>query len=314
MTISNGLSKISIVILTYNRRDRLIYQMNLLKKLTISSIEIVVVDNASDEAVDDLVAQDSRIIYVRNDENLGAVGRNRGIEVATGDIIITLDDDVYGITDQHIDKLHQLFNCPELGAVVFRVEEESTGKIMNWCHPYDQDSSGDKSFETNDISEGAVAFRANAIKQVGLYPEYFFMSHEGPDLAFRMINKGWRLIYTPDIKVIHAYDQRNRPNWRRYYFDTRNHLWLVLRNLSFSYGLKRLFIGWGSMLVYSIRDGYVRYWFKAVRDALVGAPRAWRDRCEPTAETKKRWRKIERFKPSAWQMARKRLFKKGVRI
>lgn len=306
--------KLSIVILTYNRRDRVSQQMKLLSNLTYEPIEIIVVDNCSDEPINDLISEDRRAILIRNSENLGATGRNRGIEVATGDIIVTLDDDVYGLVDNHLCVLCHLMESPDVAAVNFKIQEEGTGRIINWCHPYIVENFAGNGFETNEISEGAVAFKRSALMQVGLYPEYFFISHEGPDMALRLINAGWRVIYCPDIVVTHAYDQRARASWRRYYFDTRNQLWLIIRNLSFWYGFKRLAIGWCSMLVYSIRDGYLRYWLKAVWDALLGAPRAWRDRIPPTSQARKRWLQIEQQKPGFWKMVKKRLFSREVRI
>ena len=306
--------KISIVILTFNRRDRIENHMQVLAEIYYSPLEIIVVDNCSDEPLDDLVSRDARACLVRNATNMGAVGRNSGMAIASGDIVITLDDDVYGLTDEHLHALCQLMANPQVGAVVFRVEEEGTGRIINWCHPYDQVAHGGREFETNDLSEGAVAFRNRALRQVGLYPEYFFISHEGPDLAIRLINAGWRLLYSPAIVVIHLRDQRNRASWRRYYFDTRNKLWLVLRNFPVRIGLKHLLIGWGSMLVYAIRDGYLRYWLKGVWDAVLGSARAWRDRTPPDLQEWQRWKGLQKNKPGVWHMARLRIFRKKVEI
>ena len=312
--VKSAKTRVSIVILTFNRNDRLIKQLEAFKTVSYDPLEIIIVDNCSNDPVDDIVKPEARAILVRNERNLGAVGRNRGIEVATGDIIVTLDNDVYGLRDKHIELLCELMQRSDLGAVNFRIEEEGTGRITDWCHPFDQDRFADRELETDDISEGAVAFRRGALEQSGLYPEYFFISHEGPDLSLRLINNGWRVIYHPGIVVTHAYDQRVRESWRRYYYDTRNQLWLVLRNLSFVYGLERLVIGWGAMLVYSIRDGYFRYWLTAVRDSLRGAPRAWRDRIPPTAQARIRLRRIKRNKPGFCKMMRRRLFSGEVRI
>lgn len=305
---------ISIVVLTYNRRARLAQQMMALSNLTFQNIEIIIVDNCSDESVDDLVLRDDRTVLVRNVENKGAVGRNCGMAIAGGEIVITLDDDVYGITDEHLQALIEMFEAPDLAAVNFKIQEEGTGRVANWCHPYDQELYSDKVLQTNHISEGAVAIRRTALEEVGLYPELFFISHEGPDLAFRLINADWSVIYSPEITVTHAYESNGRTSWRRYYYDTRNQLWFVLRNLSFCYGVKRLAIGWGAMLVFSVRDGYLRYWLKGVLDALVGAPQAWRDRSAPTAPARKKWREIERYKPGFFSMVRKRLFTREVKI
>jgi GT2 family glycosyltransferase len=303
----------TLVILTYNRPERVQMHLEYLAHLSRTDLEVIFVDNCSEVRVSSLVPN-GRYTVVRNETNLGAVGRNRGIEAACGDIVITLDDDVYGITDQHLDSLREVMKQPNIAAVNFHIREEDTGRIANWCHPYDGEKFCYQSFETNGISEGAVAFRRTALAQVGLYPDYFFISHEGPDLACRLINAGWRLIYSPDVVVTHAYEQRGRAGWRRYYYDTRNLLWLVLRNFSLWSGLKQLFIGWGSMLVYSIRDGYLRFWFKAVWDSFLGIPRALRDRVPLTAAAKKQWLQIEKHRLSFWKMAKKRLISRDVRI
>ena len=121
-------------------------------------------------------------------------------------------------------------------------------------------------------------------------------------------------MYSPEIEVIHAYDKRGRPNWRRYYFDTRNHLWFALRNLSFWYGIKYLVIGWGAMLVFSVRDGFFMYWLKGVFDSLRWAKRAWKDRCPPSKSAKMRWRVIEGNKPGFFKMVHMRLARKGVKV
>jgi GT2 family glycosyltransferase len=308
---------ISIVILTYNRPDCLKKQLRLLCGLRLDEqdLEIIIVDNASEPKVDNsFVGSDPRIKIVRNRINLGAVGRNYGMRVAKGDIIITLDDDVYGLTDYHIEALQLLFKPPDVAAVNFKVVEEGTGRIANWCHPYDEKRYHNEEFETSEISEGAVAFRRSTLCSVGYYPDYFFISHEGADLAFRLINKSWRILYTPQIIVTHAYEDNGRTNWRRYYYDTRNQLWLVLRNYPFLYGLKKLFIGWSSMLVYSVRDGYFKYWMKAVWDAINEWQIAWGDRSTPKKEAIQYIMMLEENKPGFWHMVRKRLLNREVKI
>ncbi len=306
--------KFSLIILTFNRPDRVVQQLECLENISRTDLEIIIVDNCSEQPVTELVPENKDINIVRNERNLGAVGRNKGLEVAKGEFIITLDDDVYGLSNDAFDVISHLFERTDLAAINFRIEEEGTGNITDWCHPCDSETWVDKELMTNDISEGAVVFRKSALELVGLYPDSFFISHEGPDLAFRLINNGWQVIYTPLITVVHGYEQIARKSWRRYYYDTRNQLWFVLRNLTFSYGAKRLLIGWGSIFIYSLRDGYFRYWVKAICDSLLGAPLAIKQRVSPTPDAIKCWAIIERNKPGFWVMVRRRLFKKEVRI
>ncbi len=144
----------SIIVLTYNRIDRAKFHIENFKKNPMDDVELIVVDNCSDEPIDGFVKNNDRIVLVRNIENLGAVGRNRGIEVARGSIIITLDDDVYGIDDNDLMKIRSIFDCrPEVAAINFKILEEATNKITDWCHPCDSLHYSNVEFETNDITE-----------------------------------------------------------------------------------------------------------------------------------------------------------------
>src|SRR5690606_9987181 len=113
----------------------------------------------------------------------------------------------------------------EISAICFKVIDEESGEITNWSHHSDPDIFSDKTFDTYEISEGAVAFRRKIFEEVGLYPIEFFISHEGPDLAFRILNSNHRIIYFPGVDVVHAHAVEGRANWRRYYYDTRNSIW-----------------------------------------------------------------------------------------
>lgn len=305
---------ISIVILTYNRPDSLSKSLNYIGKIKHRPLEVIVVDNHSDIPVDAIVDQYEFARVIRTEANLGVGGRNRGLAEVRGNIVITLDDDVYGVTDEALIILWNLFIDTEIGAVCFKVTDEVTDEVINWCHHYRQDEYSDHQFMTNEITEGAVAFRVSALRQSGYYPERFFISHEGPDLAFRLMNVGYKVLYTPSIVVKHSHAIAGRPNWRRYYYDTRNLLWLALRNYPFWYGVKRLSIGLGAMFVYALRDGFLRYWFKGVFDALRAAPEVLGERTGMTAHTIMLNRQIESFRPSFWYMLKKRLFSKKVRI
>ena len=250
------MEKVSIIVLTYNRKDRIQRQVKELLSLSYGRLEIVVVDNCSDFLVSEILPEDKRLFCVRNEENLGAVGRNEGIKAASGKILVTLDDDVYGLTDADIGHILDCFSDKAIGAVNFKVLEEGTGRLINWCHPRDSDIYSECQFVTYEISEGAVAFRSRALSDVGLYPYEFFISHEGLDLSLRLINAGWKVIYSPKIEVIHGYELLSRSNWRRYYYDTRNLLWVAVRNMPFVYGVKKVSVGLTAMLIYSIRDGF----------------------------------------------------------
>lgn len=305
---------ISIVILTYNRKSLLRTLLISLSQIKYKPLEIIVVDNHSEEPIGDMILSEfPQVVLLEMEENIGIAARNKGISYASGNIIITLDDDIIGIDDNAINNLIYLFSKAEIGAICFKVVD-TDNRMTNWCHHYDVEKFSEQIFITNEITEGAVAFRKETLKLSGYYPETFFVSHEGPDLAYRIMNKGYNVIYSPEITVKHYHSKMGRKHWRRYYFDTRNLFWLVVRTHPFIHGAKTLFIGVAAMLIYSIRDGFLRYWIKGVIDGILGLRQAYIERCKPAKRTLSIIREIEKNRPSYFLMLRKRLLQKEVRI
>jgi GT2 family glycosyltransferase len=305
--------KFSILILTYNRVDAVRDNLNKLIDANLNC-EIIVVDNSSDSTTEDLLQEFPQVSYIKGDNEIGVAARNYGMKQASGDIVITLDDDVFGITNQDIESLTQRFNNSSLGAVCFKVLDSKTRIVCNWCHHRKVETSSELKFATYEISEGAVAFNRKAFLKSGGYPETFFISHEGKDLAYRLMNNGFSVEYDGNISVIHSHNQSGRPSWRRYYYDSRNAIWLALRNMPFWYGFKFLFITLSSLAIYGARDGYLKYCFSGVRDALQQINDMKSQRNRWTKETTSIIVEIDKNAPSFYYMLKKRLFRNGVSI
>jgi GT2 family glycosyltransferase len=312
--MKNDSIKFSIVILTYNRESHIRKQIS--NVVEIEGCEVIIVDNCSDDNYIERIKNEYpsiKAIYL--DKNYGAVGRNFGMAEALGKYVITLDDDVYGITSQHLIELEKAFNEDELlKSVCFKVTDEKTGEICNWCHPRDPKIYGDKKFETYNISEGAVCFKKDLFNKIELYPWDFFISHEGPDLAYRLLNAGYKSLYIPDVTVIHAYAEEGRKSWRRYYYDTRNTIWLAYRNYNIQMLITKLPIQLLAMFVYSTRDGFLRYYFKAIIDGVKGLKGIKNQRQPISASAYKKIKLINTEKPSFLYYFKKRFLKIGVKV
>lgn len=304
----------SIVILTYNRPKYILQQLDSLSK--ISGVEIIIVDNCSETTyASELSADYSNVQVIRLDRNYGAVGRNYGIQRATSDYIVTLDDDVWGIDESSLYRARELFaQDSNVDCLCFHVLDEKSGATTNWIHHCDKMKFADSSFETYEISEGAAIFKRSCFLDVGLYPESFFISHEGPDLAFRIINAGKKIIYTPDITVIHAHAQEGRASWRRYYYDTRNLIWLAYRNYNLSLLISRLPLQLAAMLFYSIRDGYIKYFCKAVYDAFRNLNDQKGHRNPISSSAYRRIKAMDKHRPSLFFYIKERIFKREIKI
>lgn len=308
--------KISICILTYKRLELLKTLLDSLNKLQYNNLEVIVVDNHSEDGTQQFVKKNfPNIRYFCTDENIGVAARNIGFKMATGEVIIAIDDDISGIVDNDLSNLSSYFKKNKfLGALNFKVVDSYSGEVCNWIHHKKVEDYCDKTFETYEITEGAVAFRKNALMTAGLYPDYFFISHEGPDLSFRILNCGYDVMYSNMITVKHSHAEGGRKAWYRYYFDTRNLFYLAVRNFPFLYSLKFLIRGSLSLLVYSLRDGFLFYWFKGIVHGLKGIKKYSHHRKVLSTKTMKKIRCIDKDRPSPLYMAKKRLFRKKVRL
>ncbi|MEZ0164125.1 glycosyltransferase family 2 protein [Kineococcus sp. LSe6-4] len=91
--------RVSVVVCTRDRPQVLARCLEHLGRLTYPDLELLVVDNApSDEATRAVVsaaaARDPRVVYARQEVPGLSHARNRGLELATGDVVAYTDDDV----------------------------------------------------------------------------------------------------------------------------------------------------------------------------------------------------------------------------
>lgn len=307
---------ITIVVLTYNRKEILAELLQQLHLIARPDMEVVIVDNGSTDGTEEFVTKEyPAFTVVRSAENLGAVGRNKGMAIAKGRLVVTIDDDILGLDDSALSRMEKLFtNTPNLGALCFRVIDHYSGLVCNWCHPRDPQTFAGAPFETNEITEGAVVFRKEVLDRVGLYPEDFFISHEGADLAARLIDHGYEIHYTPLVTVSHKYAQHGRPGWRRYYYDTRNDFWLAMRNYTPRFVAAHLLRRLPITFAYAVRDGFLSYWLKAVRDALLHMPEVMKQRRPISVHTHRKLRLLNRDKPGILFFLKNRLFVRRVKL
>lgn len=89
--------KISIIIPAYNTAKYIKKCLDSLLFQTLSSIEIIIVDDVSTENMDDVYAKFSKypnVIILKNKEHIGPGGaRNKGLEIATGEYVGFCDSD-----------------------------------------------------------------------------------------------------------------------------------------------------------------------------------------------------------------------------
>jgi GT2 family glycosyltransferase len=285
--------------------------MHLLGQLQVladDNFEVLVVDNASTDGTSDAIREKyPQVTLLTQKENAGVGARNRGLEQARGEIILCLDDDMVDVRVEDLNLLRDRFTKePELGGLCLKVTWPGSSRVRDWVHRRPPSFAGD-TFPTYEITEGAVAWRLEALHEVGFYREDFFISHEGLDLAYRLLNKGWNIVYDGRAAVGHDHASGGRASWRRYYYDTRNLFWIAALHQPFFYGARYLFLGVSAMFVYALRDRHLWAWVRGVYSGLARTPAMHRERRPWNRKTTDFISEADSWRPGFWTMVRKRL-------
>lgn len=294
---------VSVIILNYKRLDELRKCLHSASGQDYPNREIIVVDNHSDQDLSSVVAPyGETVMLITLPANLGACGgRNAGIKAAHGEILVFLDNDVSFASPYELTMIVQAFaEYPQFHVLALQMCEPASGalRLREWCHARYWKDFGQTQFETHYFIEGACAFRRHLFDACGMYYERLFIGNEGHDLALRILDKGFRILYVPHIKVFHSMSAVTRSHERPYYFYTRNYIWITRKDYRLFCGLRFLIPKLAMMLVFSIRERHLRAFFRGLKDGLKGLAQLRGERTPISRQTVRYLDRIESFRPS----------------
>ncbi len=237
--------QISVIVLNYNGKKFLEPCLASLISQTFQDFEIILVDNGSTDGSTDFVRQHfPSVTILETGKNLGfAGGSNRGISCATGEFILTLNNDTIAdprfleeiikpvIRDSQIGMCAPRMLLPDgrmysAGITIFRNGSAVDRGIF-------EPDSGlyDMEEEVFGPCAGAALYRRSMLDGIGLFDEDFFLYMEDVDLAFRARFYGWKCVYVPAARVVHFYGgTTGRESDLSVYYGNRNSLWCIIKN------------------------------------------------------------------------------------
>ncbi|MGB8412001.1 MAG: glycosyltransferase [Candidatus Binatus sp.] len=283
---------VTISILTYKRHQHLRRALASALPYADQVAEIIVVDNAAEPELKSLLAAEyPNVRYIAAPSNAGCEGRNIGLRAAGTPIVITIDDDVEFSSPNCIAEVEAAFSRdPQLACLNFTVTGVD-GKVLerDWCHPRPI-SHAAREFETHFILEGASALSREKVLSVGGYPAEFFLGHEGVDLSYRLIGAGYRVVHTPLVSTTHYAASEHRPDWRVYYYYTRNGIWVAYRSFPPVMAISRVLAYLATMGFFSLRANQIPAYLRGCVDGMRGLSRM--DRHNLDADSLKHVREI----------------------
>ena len=201
--------RVSYLVICYNRKEDVRSCVRSILDQDYEDIEVVVIDNASVDGTDRMFRQefaDENVHYFRMQENLGVSGgRNEALTRASGQILVTIDDDAMLVDRNTTGLLVDRFSGrPDIGAIAFRIEDYESGEVQRMFFPHKNKSRDpDLGFETTWFIGAGHAIPRSVYERVGLYRDYRPYGSEEFDLALRVIDEGYRIVYDPTIRVRH---------------------------------------------------------------------------------------------------------------
>jgi GT2 family glycosyltransferase len=223
-----------VVLTTGRRPDDLRQALDSLLRQEGVDLDVVVVGNAWQPAG---LPEGVRSVGLPIDQGIPA-GRNAGVPHARGELLFFLDDDARVVAPDTLARLARLFEAePDIGLVQLRVDAREGGAGPRDWVPRLRASGRDRSGDVTLVWEGAVAIPRPVFDEVGGWPGEFRFVHEGVDLAWRVMDAGYRVRYAGDLAVEHPLPVAApaRHGYSRY-FGARNRVWLARRHLPLPLG------------------------------------------------------------------------------
>jgi GT2 family glycosyltransferase len=164
-------------------------------------------------------------------ENVGIPGgRNIGAAAADARLIMFLDDDAELLDPGLLAAVVDRFKAdPRLGAMSIRLIDED-GRTQQRHVPRLGRRSAERSGPVTYFAGAACVVRAATFLGVDGFDPRFFYSMEESDLSWRLLDAGWSIWYSADLKVFHP---RTAPSRHPRYavLTARNRLWMAWRSL-----------------------------------------------------------------------------------
>jgi GT2 family glycosyltransferase len=272
LNMSNS-TALSVIILTKDKRGELQKTLQSLKEQDII-FELIVVDNGSSDDPHEIVQRNwPSAFFIRLERNEGVPkGRNEGMKAAQGDIVVFLDDDAGFASPDALSRIQARFETTEdLGILAANSRLES-GEPDKRAIPRRDKKDLDHDYEASYFSGCGYAVRKSVLEKTGYYFEKFFYGCEEPDLSWRVLDIGYRIVRAADIKVIHRRSPKRKTTQRWVFYNARNRIWLAARHLPWRFVASYILFWWGYLFGVALKNAKLRSYVKGIAACLSGLP------------------------------------------
>ena len=223
----NEIKDLSVVIVNWNTKNLLIQCLQSLKQtLQTLRTEIFVVDNGSTDGSKEKVREGfPEVVLIDNPSNLGfARANNQAMRLSTGKYTLLLNPDTQ-VKEGAIETLKAFMdNHPEAGVVGAQLLNSDGSKqnsianfpslatellnksLLRGLFPGrfpGKERAYSEPIEVDSVIGACMMVRREAMEQVGLLDEEYFLFLEETDWCYRIRRAGWKIYHHPKAEIYH---------------------------------------------------------------------------------------------------------------
>lgn len=207
----------TVVITTKNRKDELRPAIQSALDQT-AKPQVLVIDDGSTDGTSEMVrAEFPTVTLHRSGASLGLiVQRNRGAELASGEIIFSIDDDAVFSSPRVLEQTLAEFSHPRIGAVAIPFINVKKDDIVRQRAPGEIGT-----FVTGAYIGTAHALRRDVFLRLSGYRPHLIHQGEEGDLCIRLLSAGY-VVGLGRADPIHHFESPKRSSRRMTLFGRRN--------------------------------------------------------------------------------------------
>lgn len=245
--------KVSAIIVTYNNAKTIEFCLSSLQKQSGNfELEITVVDNNSNDETIYKIEKFKISHLIKNHENLGfGKAINLGAKIASGEYLLLLNPDAE-LKEEALAKLLSVINSDEKNAMVGGKFISRKGKAMvsfgnfpSWWTEFFQKTRLAKLFpvgryinptifskklfntlhQVDWISGGFCLISKSIFEQVDGFDKNYFLYLEDVDLAKKIKERGYKIVFTPNALAIHHQERSSSDRAIKYEKESLKYYW-----------------------------------------------------------------------------------------
>ncbi|MGE5609757.1 MAG: glycosyltransferase family 2 protein [Bacillota bacterium] len=249
----------TVVITTKNRKDELRTALESTLKQTVP-LEILVIDDGSTDGTSEMVRRDyPQVRLERSEQSLGLiVQRNRGAQMASASIVISIDDDAAFPSAGIVEQTLADFDHPRVGAVAIASINVPDGTPAHLRAPLD-----DVVYICSEYRGTAHALRRDLFLKLGGYHGFLFRQGEEGDYCTRLLNAGY-VVRLGRAEPIHHMESPVRDRSKIIHYVVRNNVLYAWYNVPMPYLPIHLLATSVNSVRAGLRQGYWRATFQGL--------------------------------------------------